>query len=232
MMTRRLLVVPIGRATTASAKPSTFNATSGCGAERTASDEPEAEAAPEAEADAEDADADADDEAFVGDVARPLSAQPINCAHASNMTSSERTYLAQDAREPHPLAGLTGGHRPTVRTTVIDLGRRAGVSRNVNRAVLAAALEAVSEVFEILADMIVDARGGGVAGLLDAETNPEQLANQSMVGYLGSVLHFTSTPRAKPLMAVLAPLVANSLALAENRHASKHLHVRSVRRRG
>lgn len=150
------------------------------------------------------------------------------------------------ARRARQKALESGASRlDALRSTVIDLGTRAGASRNISRAVLAAGLEdpavgdAVSKIFdEVLADMIEDARHAARDGLLKAETDPEQLATQLMVSYLGSALHFTSTPRARPLVEVLEPLVDNSLSLArssaraaENRHAQSSSRPRSSRRR-
>lgn len=104
---------------------------------------------------------------------------------------------------------------------VMTLGERAGFSRNISRAVLAAGLEnptlgaSVSAKFdEVLGDMTEDARRAKRDGLLGRHVDPEQLAGQLMVLYLGSALHFTSTPGAKPLVEVLRPLVENTLALA------------------
>ena len=108
-----------------------------------------------------------------------------------------------------------------LRVTAMELGIRAGVSRNVSRAVLAATLEDervganVTAVFDdVHALMIDDAIVAVKRGLLAKGTDPTQLAGQLMVSYLGGVLYFASTPRARPLAEVLAPLVDGALAAA------------------
>jgi AcrR family transcriptional regulator len=108
-----------------------------------------------------------------------------------------------------------------LRVTAMELGLRAGVSRNISRAVLAATLEdervgdVVTAVFgEVHALMIDDALVASRRGLLAKGTDPTQLAGQLMVSYLGSVLYFASTPRARPLAEVLEPLVQGALASA------------------
>lgn len=114
---------------------------------------------------------------------------------------------------------IESGASPLValREAAMELGRRAGVSRNVSRAVLAAALEdesvgaAVSASFdEVLQAMIADARSAAKQGLL-SRADAERLAQQLMVSYLGSVLYFASTPHARPLAEVLETLVDDSI---------------------
>lgn len=114
-----------------------------------------------------------------------------------------------------------------LRASAMELGSRAGASRNISRAVLAATLEdpsvgdAVSALFdEVYAEMVVDARAAQKDGLLEKGTDPEQLAGQLMVSYLGSALYFASNPHPKPLIEVLGPLIENSLAAV--RRAKSH----------
>lgn len=106
-----------------------------------------------------------------------------------------------------------------LRTTVLALGEMAAMSRSLSRAVLSASIEnqeigGEADAFfqSILELMIVDARGAQEAELLNAVPDAETIAEVLMASYLGAALHFTSSPRAKPLMEILTPIVDANIA--------------------
>jgi len=108
-----------------------------------------------------------------------------------------------------------------LREAVMTLGERAGVSRTLSRGVLAATLESqdlggqTSEMFDqLFAEMKEDARLAKKQKLLERATDPEVLAASLMASYLGAVLHFTSSPKAPPLLDILDPLVKANIANA------------------
>lgn len=116
---------------------------------------------------------------------------------------------------------LEAGRGPieALRAAVTTLGKHAQSSRTLSRGVLAATLESqevggtASAMFdELHADMLIDARAAEEAGLLAPHVDAETLAASLMSSYLGAVLHFTTSPGAKPLMDLLGPLVDATLA--------------------
>lgn len=105
-----------------------------------------------------------------------------------------------------------------LRETVLTLGRHAGASIELSRAVLVSTLQSadlarsVDAMFEGVYDlMIADARDALEQGLLEG-TEPESLAGLLMASYLGAALHVTTSPRARPFDEVLEPLVDATLA--------------------
>lgn len=105
-----------------------------------------------------------------------------------------------------------------LRATVLALGEMA-MSRSLSRAVLSASIEnqevggEADALFQsILELMIVDARAAQEADLFNAEPDADTIAEVLMASYLGAALHFTSSPRAKPLMAILTPIVDANIA--------------------
>jgi AcrR family transcriptional regulator len=105
-----------------------------------------------------------------------------------------------------------------LRETVLTLGRHAGASIELSRAVLVATLQSpdlarsVDAMFEgVYERMIADAREAIAQGLL-AGTEAEPLAGLLMASYLGAALHCTTSPRARPFDEVLSPLVDATLA--------------------
>ncbi len=106
-----------------------------------------------------------------------------------------------------------------LRATVLALGEMAAMSRSLSRAVLSASIEnqevggEADALFQsILELMIVDARAAQEADLFNAEPDADTIAEVLMASYLGAALHFTSSPRAKPLMALLTPIVDANIA--------------------
>ena len=126
---------------------------------------------------------------------------------------------------------LAEGASPVVRlrATVMTLGERAGGSRTLSRAVLAASLEspdvggATDALFhEVFALMVEDAREAQKKRLLLPKPDADTLASVLMASYLGAALHFTTTPDDKALMDILTPLVdANLAALTVTKNATK-----------
>ena len=100
-----------------------------------------------------------------------------------------------------------------LRNTVMTLGRHAGASVELSRAVLIATMQnvdvskSVDEQFlSVHAEMVADAEE------LVGRKKAEVLANLLMVCYLGAALHVTTSRAASPLEDVLAPLVDATLA--------------------
>jgi AcrR family transcriptional regulator len=123
------------------------------------------------------------------------------------------------ARKARKKALESEGPVAALRAAVITLAARAGVSRTLSRGVLAATLEsqdvggeATSMFDELFAEMKEDAKAAHAAGLLAPGVDPETLAASLMASYLGSVLHFVSSPRAGSLVPILEPLVDANLA--------------------
>lgn len=105
-----------------------------------------------------------------------------------------------------------------LRVTTLTLGEQAGSSRELSRAVLAATLASseVGSAAEALFNevhhlMIADARAAQKLGLLAPKPDANTIAGALMASYLGAAFHFTSSPRAKELVAVLRPLVEANL---------------------
>jgi AcrR family transcriptional regulator len=100
-----------------------------------------------------------------------------------------------------------------LRDTVLTLGRHAGASIELSRAVLVATMQnpdvarAVDELFYgVYEEMIADATE------LVGKRQAASLANLLMACYLGAALHCTTSPRAGRLEDVLAPLVDATLS--------------------
>lgn len=123
---------------------------------------------------------------------------------------------ASAARDALLAKGATAVER--LETATLALGGQAAANIELSRAVLVASLEsrevggATDAVFaQLQARMIEDAREGLAKRLLhgpDAET----IASLLLAAYLGAALHCTSSPTAKPLNAVLQPLVSATIA--------------------
>ena len=137
---------------------------------------------------------------------------------------------------------LSTGKGPVeaLRASVLTLGEVASISRSLSRGVLAAVLASqdvggsASALFEtVFEDMQVDAHAAKAAGLLAPRVSPETLAQSLMASYLGAVLHFTSTPHAKPLLETLLPLIDATLegALRPAKSGSKRDPVTAARSR-
>jgi AcrR family transcriptional regulator len=125
------------------------------------------------------------------------------------------------ARRARARALATSGPIEALRAAVMTLGKHAATSRTLSGAVLAATIESrevggsATDLFdEIFADMLEDARAAARAHLLLPHVDADGLAWSLMASYLGSALHFTSSPRARPLVEVLTPLVESALASA------------------
>ena len=139
-------------------------------------------------------------------------------AKAAIVTELVRIQTRAAKRERERL--LAAGSSPVerLRATVMALGERAGGSRTLSRAVLAAGLESPDvggatdalfhEVFEL---MVLDAADAQKKALLPAQPDAETLAGVLMASYLGAALHFTTTPNPKALMDILTPLVDANL---------------------
>src|SRR5688500_12458989 len=114
-----------------------------------------------------------------------------------------QTRAAKKARAA-ALAG--GGSRvDALRATTLTLGAQAAASRGLSRAVLAATVESdsvggeTSALFEdVLAEMCADAT---------AAFGDDRAARALLTAYLGAAWHFCASPRAEPLLDMLAPLV-------------------------
>lgn len=126
------------------------------------------------------------------------------------------------ARRAHERAQAAGaGPIEAMVATVLALGKQAGASRMLSRAVLAATLESgevagdSSKLFEGIYELIlVDAREAKRQGLLPRRADPEQIAWSLIASYLGAALYFATNPEPIPLVDGLAPLVDANLAAA------------------
>jgi AcrR family transcriptional regulator len=133
---------------------------------------------------------------------------------------TNQTNAARRAREKALAAG--GTPVDAMVATVIALGRQAGASRMLSRAVLASTLESgevandSSRLFEGIFELL---RGDAVAArrarLVPRSADPEKLAWSLLTSYLGSVLSFATNPRAVPLVETLAPMVEATLEAAK-----------------
>lgn len=121
------------------------------------------------------------------------------------------------------------GRSPVVRLreTVLTLGRHAGASIELSRAVLVSTLQSaelarsVDAMFEGVYElMIADARDAIAQGLI-VGTEAERLAGLLMASYLGAALHVTTSPRARPFDEVLTPLVDATLAAFTAKNKTK-----------
>ena len=115
-----------------------------------------------------------------------------------------------------------------LRATVLGLGRMAGISRPLSRSTLAAALanpelgDQADRLFhEVYDTMVADTRDAQAKGELDAEHDPETISQVLMASYLGAALHFTSSPRARPLLDILVPILDANIASFRRSSAAK-----------
>jgi AcrR family transcriptional regulator len=129
---------------------------------------------------------------------------------------ANQTNAARRAREKSLAAG--GSPIDAMVATVLTLGKQAGASKMLSRAVLAATLESgevagdSTKLFEAIhALLLADAQAAKRAGLLARRADPEQIAWSLLASYLGAALSFASNPRALPLVDGLAPLVRATL---------------------
>lgn len=126
------------------------------------------------------------------------------------------------ARRAHERAHAAGaGPVEAMVATVLALGKQAGASRMLSRAVLAATLESgevagdSSKLFEGIYELIlVDAHEAKRQGLLSRTADAEQVAWSLIASYLGAALYFATNPNPIPLVEGLAPLVNANLAAA------------------
>jgi AcrR family transcriptional regulator len=129
-----------------------------------------------------------------------------------------QTTAARRAREGAP------GPLESLKATVMELGKQAGASRMLSRAVLAATLESdllgeqATDLFGgLFEDMCADARAAAKAGLLEKGIEPERLARTLLTMYLGSAFYFSSSARADALPVYLEALVDGELASARRK---------------
>lgn len=126
------------------------------------------------------------------------------------------------ARRAHERAHAAGaGPIEAMVATVLALGKQAGASRMLSRAVLASTLESgevagdSSKLFEGIYELILaDAREARRQGLLSPDVDPEKVAWSLIASYLGAALYFATNPNPIPLVEGLAPLVDANLASA------------------
>ncbi len=143
-------------------------------------------------------------------------------AKAAVVTELVRIQTGAAKRERERVLAAGASPVARLRATVLTLGERAGVSRTLSRAVLAAGLESPDvggatdalfrEVFEL---MIADAREAQAKRLFPAKPDAETLAGILMASYLGATLHFTTAADARRgagLLDTLTPLLDANLA--------------------
>ncbi len=126
------------------------------------------------------------------------------------------------ARRAHERAHAAGaGPVEAMVATVLALGKQAGASRMLSRAVLAATLESgevagdSSKLFQGIYELILaDAHEAKRRGLLPRTADPEQVSWSLIASYLGAALYFATNPNPIPLVEGLAPLVDANLAAA------------------
>ncbi len=130
-----------------------------------------------------------------------------------------RTQVKSAIRERDKIASAQGTAIARVRASILTLGQIAGASRGLCRAVLAASLEsqevggAAEALFgELHASLVDDVKAGQKEGLFVHDAEPKRVASALMAAYLGSCLHFASSPHAGDLIDVLAPLLDTHLA--------------------
>ncbi len=137
-----------------------------------------------------------------------------------------QTSAARRARDKALAAGGTA--IDAMRATVLTLGRQAGGSHMLTRAVIAATLEsgevagASTRLFEGLLQLLeADAQAGKRAKLLAADADPLQVATRLLAAYLGAALAFASNPAPTPLLDILTPLVGSTLDAVARRGRKK-----------
>jgi AcrR family transcriptional regulator len=104
-----------------------------------------------------------------------------------------------------------------LRAATASLGSQAGKNLELSRAVLLASMQSAdvggdadAHFARLHETMVADARAACDAGLMRGD--PEAIAGLLLAAYLGAALHCTTSPRARPLRDVLAPLVDATLA--------------------
>lgn len=124
------------------------------------------------------------------------------------------------ARKARGEALAKRGPIAALRAMVMTLGEHGAASRALSRGVLTAVLDSQevsgvsNQMFDqVLAEMMADAQAAKRAGLLGKTVDPETLARSLLVGYLGAVLSFASSPK-EELLALLAPVVDSHIAAA------------------
>ena len=147
------------------------------------------------------------------------------------ITQLVRGQTKAATRERERVRAAGGSSVERLRAAVMMLGRQAATSRRLSRAVLAASLEspeiggATDALFlDVFNEMVEDVKSAQAEGLLRPQPDAETLAGVLMASYLGAALHFTSAPRAKPLLDVLEPLIDANLAafaLSEGKEPEK-----------
>jgi AcrR family transcriptional regulator len=132
---------------------------------------------------------------------------------------ANQTSAAKRARDRALAAG--GGPVEALVAMVLTLGKQAGSSKMLSRAVLAATLEsgevagASSKMFLGVYELILeDAKAARREGRLAKRADPEQVAWSLLASYLGAALYFATNPNSVPLVEGLAPLVDATLAAA------------------
>jgi len=100
-----------------------------------------------------------------------------------------------------------------LRETVLTLGRHAGASVELSRAVLVATMQNV-DVAKVVDAMFASVHEEMIAEATEmvGKAKAASLANLLMACYLGAALHVTTSPRAGQLDEVLAPLVDATLS--------------------
>ncbi len=132
---------------------------------------------------------------------------------------TNQTGAARRARDKALATG--GGPVEAMVATVLTLGKQAGSSKMLSRAVLAATLESgevagvSSKLFEGVYDLLLeDTKAARRDGLLSKRADPEQVAWSLLASYLGAALYFATNPNPIPLVEGLTPLVDATLAAA------------------
>lgn len=149
--------------------------------------------------------------------------------HFANKEALVETLVAMQVSAARRAREKTDARSPVkrLRETVLTLGRHAGTSIELSRAVLIATMQSpdvarsVDTMFaDIYEQMIADARDAIDQGLL-AGTEPESLAGLLMASYLGAALHCTTSPRARAFEEVLGPLVDATLGAFQKETATR-----------
>lgn len=129
-------------------------------------------------------------------------------------------FQTRSARKARAKALADGGPIAALRAMVMALGELGAMSRALSRGVLTAVLDShevggrATQLFdEVIEEMKIDAHAAARAGLLARHVDPDTLARSLLVGYLGAVLSYASSPK-EELLALLAPVIDSHLASA------------------
>lgn len=132
---------------------------------------------------------------------------------------ANQTSATRRAREKAVAKG--GSPIDAMVATVLTLGKQAGASRMLSRAVLAATLESgevagdSTKLFEeIRALLVADAQAARRAGMIAKRVEPERLAAALLTSYLGAVYAFATDPESVALVEGLTPLVEATVEAA------------------